>query len=133
MRRRLNHPSGIRSLRTIAAAVFVISGSGAIAPIRADGASPGEQATFDVRASGFAQGINVIFSRPGSAPVDPIMDLQLGSALGRLDQTTGDVGGFSSAVYPGNFMAGAKNLLPLLGFPVLGQIFPADHPVSAAQ
>ncbi|MGH9037559.1 MAG: hypothetical protein ACRD0O_17520, partial [Acidimicrobiia bacterium] len=82
-----------------------------------------------VRAAAMGAGSHFIFSRPGSAPVEPPIDARFGAAGGSLDQLAGNAFGFASSFYPGDTPATPGSLLPLLGFPVGGQIFPSDHPV----
>lgn len=92
----------------------------------------GAQSTspIDVRAAGSASGIQLVLSRPGSAPIEPPVDLAFGVAAGTLDDVTGDKKALASSFYPGAAVVRPQGLVGLVGFPVLGNFFPPDHPAS---
>lgn len=118
--------SGRRRARTaLAALALLIVSSGPSQIAGAQTAAP-----VDTRAAGSATGIQLVFSRPGSAPIEPPVDMAFGVAAGTLDDVTGDKKALASSFYPGAAVVRPQGLVGLVGFPVLGNFFPPDHPVS---
>jgi hypothetical protein len=115
-----------RVLRVGAAvgATVLLAGSG-LAQGQGIGTGP------EVRVRGAAMGIGAhfVFSRPGSAPMEPVFDVSFGTAGGGHDQLSNQNFGFASSFYPGNTPATPGSLLGLVGFPVGGQILPPEHPI----
>lgn len=98
----------------------------ALAPIEEDTSKP----RLDVRLGGLATGVRLFFSRPNTAPFDPLLPVSLAVASSIIDDGTSETRGFASAAYPGDVVAGVGGIVGLLGFPVGGQLLPADHPIS---
>ena len=101
----------------------ITAGSSGLAAGQAEGAA------IRARGSAMATGARFVFSRPGSAPVEPPIDARFGAAGGSLDEASDNAYGFASSFYPGDTPATPGSVIPLLGFPIGGQIFPAEHPV----
>lgn len=83
-----------------------------------------------VRAEGFGTGMRITFSRPGTLPFDPLMDVPIATSLGILNDTTGENRGFASIAYPGAAVAYPAGLVGLVGFPIAGEVLPSEHPIS---
>lgn len=113
-----------------AAALIVVSATVAfsVPPSGAEAALGGPP--IAARAEGFATGMRISFSRPGTLPFDPIMDVPIATSLGVLNDTTGENRGFASIAYPGAAIAYPAGLVGLVGFPVAGEILPPEHPIS---
>lgn len=101
--------------------------AGASSPVAADGPGP-----LVTRAQGYALGAQFVLSRPNTVPFDPIMDVAVGLASGAVDEQIGQTAGMASALYPGDVLSNPGGFIPLIGFPVGGQILPPDHPLSEA-
>jgi hypothetical protein len=91
-----------------------------------------ESGTGSIRVRGAAMGLGAhfVFSRPGSAPMEPVFDVSFGTAGGSHDQLSDQNSGFAASFYPGAVPATPGSVLGLAGFPIGGQIFPSDHPIS---
>jgi hypothetical protein len=120
----MNRRAAIRAGAHAVLAAALVLGPVATAEGLGDGGGP-----LTVRAAAMGVGSQFVFSRPGSAPVEPPIDGRFGAAGGSLDQLAGNAFGFASSFYPGDTPATPGSVIPLLGFPIGGQIFPADHPI----
>lgn len=89
-----------------------------------------EQNPIQVRATATSEAIRIIFSRPGTAPVEPPLDAIVGWATGEMDDVTVSKRALASAIYPGATAARPGGLFGLVGFPIGGQLLPTDHPIS---
>jgi hypothetical protein len=91
-----------------------------------------EIGTESIRVRGAAMGLGAhfVFSRPGTAPMEPVFDVSFGTAGGSHDQLSDQNSGFAASFYPGAVPSTPGSVLGLAGFPVGGQIFPSEHPIS---
>ena len=105
-------------------ATVVLAGSGLAQGI--------ESGTGSIRVRGAAMGMGAhfVFSRPGTAPMEPVFDVSFGTAGGSHDQLSDQNSGFAASFYPGAVPATPGSVLGLAGFPIGGQIFPSEHPIS---
>jgi len=84
------------------------------------------------RAQGHALAAQFILSRPNTVPFDPLLDIAVGLATGALDEQTGQSTATASVLYPGDVLSNPAAFVPLIGFPVGGQLLPPDHPITTA-
>ena len=105
-------------------ATVALSGSGLAQGI--------ESGTGGIRVRGAAMGLGAhfVFSRPGTAPMEPVFDVSFGTAGGSHDQLSDQNSGFAASFYPGAVPSTPGSVLGLAGFPIGGQIFPSEHPIS---
>lgn len=91
-----------------------------------------ESGTGSIRVRGAAMGLGAhfVFSRPGTAPMEPVFDVSFGTAGGSHDQLSDQNSGFAASFYPGAVPSTPGSVLGLAGFPIGGQIFPSEHPIS---
>lgn len=119
-------PAGLRKtvggLAMLSVAVLVVPGS--------SGAD--EPAPFGMAARGTATGLHIIVNRTGTAPLEPMVGVLLGTVSGQLNEQTGVTATVASSLYPGDAAESPKGVFALVGLPVAGNLFPTGHPFRDA-
>lgn len=107
--------------------VVLASLSGVAGP---SASAAGEQALV-VQSAGAATAIEVATFKLPMVGTEPL-EAWVGRSSGSLDDRTSQNEAFASVLYPTDVGAAPQGLFNLLGFPVVGDLLPADHPVVQA-
>lgn len=90
-----------------------------------------EPVSFGMESRGSATGLHVIVNRTGTAPLEPMVGVLLGTARGELNEHTGVTATAASSMYPGDAIESPKGVFALVGLPVAGNLLPPGHPLRA--
>lgn len=93
--------------------------------------SAAEEATLSVSSAGAATAIEVATVKLPMVGTEPLK-AWVGRASGALDDPKAQNDGFASVLFPTDVAAAPQGLFNLLGFPVVGDLVPGDHPVMQA-